>query len=48
MYDWLLLHWIDKIESITFEEKKKLEKFESSFSATIVTTIKLCNSLKNY
>ena len=47
MYDWLMLHWIDKIESI-FCRKKKLEKCESRFSATIVPTIKLYNSLKIY
>ena len=47
MYDWLMLHWIDKIESITFEEKKTGEMWEQ-ISATIVPTIKLCNSLKIY
>ena len=32
MYDWLMLHWIDKIESITFEEKKTEETWEQVFS----------------
>ena len=32
MYDWLLLHWIDKIKSITFEEKKTGEIWDQIFS----------------